>query len=175
MCAPILAAGRREPVSSSKDRSRWPRASEPTSRTTVIAPRPTVFAYACGLEADARSSPAGGPRAAPAFRPSRRQAVRSGVERTLSQGRSLHAKRVVLFVAPGSGGAAVVATRRVGGAVERNRARRILRAAWRQVAPGVEDGYDIVLVARQGIRGAKMQDLVAEMTDLLRRAEVARL
>ena len=68
----------------------------------------------------------------------------------------------------------MVATRRVGGAVERNRARRILWAAWSQVAPGGGDGYDIVLVARQGIRGAKTQDLVTEMTELLRRAEVAR-
>jgi len=81
---------------------------------------------------------------------------------------------VVLFVAPGSGGTAVVAARKVGPAVERNRARRILRAAWRQVAPTVAEGYDVVLVARQGIRGAKTQDLVDEMTELLRRAEVAR-
>jgi ribonuclease P protein component len=96
------------------------------------------------------------------------------VERTLSAGTPFHAQRVVLFVAPGSGGTAAVATRRVGGAVERNRARRILRAAWREVAPRLEDGYDIVLVARQGIRGAKTQDLVAEMTELLVRAEAAR-
>jgi ribonuclease P protein component len=68
----------------------------------------------------------------------------------------------------------VVATRRVGGAVERNRARRILRAAWREVASRLNGGYDIVLVARQGIRGAKTQDLVTEMTELLLRVEAAR-
>jgi ribonuclease P protein component len=60
-----------------------------------------------------------------------------------------------------------VASRRIGGAVQRNRARRILRAAWSQVAAQVGDGYDVVLVARTGIRGAKTQDLVAEMTELL--------
>jgi ribonuclease P protein component len=96
------------------------------------------------------------------------------VERVFAEGRSSHGNRVVLFVAPGSGGTAVVAARKVGPAVERNRARRILRAAWRQVAPTVAEGYDVVLVARQGIRGAKTQDLVDEMTELLRRAEVAR-
>jgi ribonuclease P protein component len=95
------------------------------------------------------------------------------VERVFAEGRSTHGNRVVLFVAPGSGGTAVVAARKVGTAVERNRARRILRAAWREVAPTVEKGYDVVLVARQGIRGAKTQDLVAEMTELLRRAEAA--
>jgi ribonuclease P protein component len=96
------------------------------------------------------------------------------VERTLADGTPLHGQRVVLLLAPGSGEVAVVATRRVGGAVERNRARRILRAAWREVAPRPNNGFDIVLVARQGIRNAKTQDLVAEMTELLRRAEAAR-
>lgn len=63
----------------------------------------------------------------------------------------------------------MVASRRVGGAVERNRARRILREAWREVAPMVGDGNDVVIVAREAIRGAKTRDLVAEMTELLRR------
>jgi ribonuclease P protein component len=85
-------------------------------------------------------------------------------------GRSLHGKRVVLFLAPGSGEVAVVAARRVGGAVERNRARRVLKAAWRDLSLEVTDD-DIVLVAREGIRGAKTQDLVAEMTELLQRDE----
>lgn len=74
-----------------------------------------------------------------------------------------------MFLAPGAGDLAVVAARRTGGAVDRNRARRILRAAWREIAPEVADTYDVVLVARGGIRGAKTQDLVAEMTELLRR------
>ena len=79
---------------------------------------------------------------------------------------------MILFVAPGSGETAVIAARRIGGGVERNRARRILRAAWREVAPQVGDARDIVLVAREAIRGAKTQDLVAEMRELLRREEL---
>ena len=74
---------------------------------------------------------------------------------------------MVLFLAPGSGEWAVVATRRVGGAVERNRAKRILREAWRQVSPQVTGDIDAVLVAREAIRGATTQDLVSEMTELL--------
>lgn len=90
------------------------------------------------------------------------------VRRVFDRGRSLHGDRVVMFLAPGTGGLAAVAARRVGGAVDRNRARRILRAAWREVAPEVDDRFDVVLVARKGIRGAKTQDLVTEMTELLR-------
>jgi ribonuclease P protein component len=77
-----------------------------------------------------------------------------------------------MFLAPGTGGFAAVATKRVGGAVERNRARRILRAAWRDIAPEVGIANDVVLVARAGIRGAKTQDLVAELTELLRPGDI---
>jgi len=73
-----------------------------------------------------------------------------------------------MLLAPGSGDVAFVAARRIGGAVERNRARRILRAAWNEVAPQVGEAFDVVLVARDAIRGATTQDLVAEMTELLR-------
>jgi ribonuclease P protein component len=86
----------------------------------------------------------------------------------------LHGDRVVVFLAPGPGRIAVVASRRVGGAVERNRARRILREAWKRVSPQVIGGFDTVLVAREAVRGAKTQDLVAEMTLMLRRGEMTR-
>jgi hypothetical protein len=45
-----------------------------------------------------------------------------------------------------------------------------LRAAWRRVAEQTGDAYDIAWVARAGIAGAKTQDLMAEMTQLLRHA-----
>jgi ribonuclease P protein component len=90
----------------------------------------------------------------------------------LDQARPRHGKRVVLFLAPGSGDWAVMATKRVGGAVERNRAKRILREAWRQVSPQVTGSLDTVLVAREAIRGATTQDLVDDMTDVLAQGRV---
>jgi ribonuclease P protein component len=94
------------------------------------------------------------------------------VRSLLDRGRPVHGSRVVAFVAPGSGAVAFVAGRRVGGAVQRNRARRVLRGAWREVAKQADDAYDIAWVARAGIAGAKTQDLMAEMTQLLRHARV---
>jgi ribonuclease P protein component len=82
--------------------------------------------------------------------------------------------RVVVFVAPGRGGVSFIAGARIGGAVARNRARRTLRAAWRECAPRVQEGYDVALVARGGILATKTQELVTEMTDLLLRAGVMR-
>lgn len=81
---------------------------------------------------------------------------------------------MVVFVAPGTGSTAFVAGRRIGGAVLRNRARRILRAAWREIADKVEDGSDVVVVARAAIVGAGTQELVTEVEELLSRAQVIR-
>jgi ribonuclease P protein component len=96
--------------------------------------------------------------------------VRSaGVRRVFREGESFHGRRVVLFLAPGCGEAAFVAARRIGGAVERNRARRILRPAWKAVsAQAGTEGFDAVLVAREAIKGARTHDLVSEMSELLR-------
>ena len=53
---------------------------------------------------------------------------------------------MVLLLAPGTGESAAVAGKRVGGAVERNRARRILRAASASSDPPLE-AHDVVAVA----------------------------
>jgi ribonuclease P protein component len=77
-----------------------------------------------------------------------------------------------VYVAPGHGPAraAWVTGRRVGGAVARNRARRLLREAWRALAPGVEEGHDVVLVARGPVGRARAPELTEEIEELLRRA-----
>ena len=83
---------------------------------------------------------------------------------------------MILYVSPRTGptDAAFVASRRVGGAVARNRARRIMRAAWRELSAQVEGDLDIVFVARPNIQGAKTRDLEAEMRELLRRTKALR-
>jgi ribonuclease P protein component len=88
------------------------------------------------------------------------------IKRIVREGRPEHGERVVVFLAPGPDRFAVVASKKVGGAVQRNRARRILREAWRSVS-GLAPGRDAVLVARAKIAGARTQDLVVEMQDLL--------
>ena len=91
------------------------------------------------------------------------------IQRVFRDAEPMHGKRVVLFVAPGSGEFALVAGKKIGGAVQRNRARRVLRAAIREVAPRGVEGHDVVLVAREAIRDARTQDLITEMTELLQR------
>jgi len=76
------------------------------------------------------------------------------------------ARRVLIFERPGTGRVAVVAGKRIGDAVERNRARRVLRAAWRRLAP-LAHARDAVLVARTPIAGASSTDLAGEMEALM--------
>jgi ribonuclease P protein component len=96
----------------------------------------------------------------------------SDIRRVLKEGKSHSSGRVVVYVAPGRGPsrAAWVAGRRVGGAVARNRARRLLREAWRTLGPEVEEGHNMVLAARGPFAQARAPDLTHEVEELLRRA-----
>ncbi len=106
--------------------------------------------------------------------PARWGRLRSGsdIRRVLGSGARHPQRRMVLYLSPGeqSTRVAFVCGRRVGGAVERNRARRVLKEAWRTLAPGVQGGFDIVFVARPDVLGARTRDLVPEMTRALVRA-----
>lgn len=77
---------------------------------------------------------------------------------------------MVAFAAPGSGQVAFVAGRKVGKAVQRNRARRLLRAAWSELSTDTQGETDVVLVARKAILEAKSQHVTAEIAQMLRTA-----
>lgn len=55
---------------------------------------------------------------------------------------------------------------KIGGAVVRNRVKRVLREAWRALSPELMPGYDVVLVARSAAAEAK----TGEVTISLRKA-----
>ena len=99
---------------------------------------------------------------------------RSDFQRVLTAGTAVRGDLVILYVATSEGAprAGFVTGRKVGGAVQRNRARRLLREAWRALAPRIDDGHDLVLVARPSIEGARAHAVTSELETLLARARL---
>lgn len=57
----------------------------------------------------------------------------------------------------------ITSGKKIGGAVQRNRARRVIRAAYAELESRVSPGYDIVFVARTRTTEVKMQSVLADM------------
>lgn len=65
-----------------------------------------------------------------------------------------------------------LAGRAVGPAVDRNRAKRLLREAARGVAAQIAPEWDLLLIARRPLAEARLADTQAALGQLLRRARV---
>ncbi len=97
------------------------------------------------------------------------------VQRVQRQGRSWRHPLVILLVLANSQPVsrfAVVASRRVGGAVARNRVRRRLREAVRGQLSSILPGWDCVLIARQSLPQASFLELETAVLHLLARAQL---
>ena len=67
---------------------------------------------------------------------------------------------------------AFVASKKVGNSVERNRSRRLMRAAYKAIEPNVRKGYDIVFVARATIKECKEPEVERQLKKSLESAGI---
>lgn len=89
------------------------------------------------------------------------------------EGRSRGHPLIVLVYAPNGASTSRVGLTvggKVGSAVARNRARRLLREAVRGHLGDVRPGFDVVLIARSGLATARLSEVAPALESLLRRA-----
>ena len=67
---------------------------------------------------------------------------------------------------------AFVSSKKVGNSVERNRSRRLMKAAYRAFEPDIKSGYDIVFVARAAIKGCKEKEVEKQLKKTLEGAGI---
>ncbi len=101
--------------------------------------------------------------------------AQSDFERVRREGRSWSHRLLVLVTCPNLSQAtrvAVIAGGKLGSAVVRNRAKRLMRQALHRHTPRLAPGWDLVLIARAAIVPVRMQDVADALEQLLRQAGV---
>jgi ribonuclease P protein component len=96
---------------------------------------------------------------------------RTDYQRIYDRGAKAHGKFLTLFTLPNDlqiGRLGIAATRKMGGAVVRNRAKRLIREVFRRnkLAPG----YDVVVIPRRELVDAGLTAIEAEFRSTLERS-----
>lgn len=92
-----------------------------------------------------------------------------------SRGKSVGDRYVVLFYKKNgkkNNRIAFIASKKVGNAVARNRARRLMKESVRTLDFENNIGYDIVFIARNTINGRKCQEVKKSIKNAIRRSNI---
>ena len=95
--------------------------------------------------------------------------------RTYGKGKVFQAPALVSYVLKNRAGICrigITTSKKIGNAVERNRSRRVIRAAYREIEEKISGNYDIVFVARSRTKYQKSTQIAQIMLSQLKKAGV---
>lgn len=69
----------------------------------------------------------------------------------------------------------ITAGKKIGNAVSRNRAKRVITAAFRQCVPEIKGGFDFIIVARPRILSVKSTAVAASMLKLFKTSGILKV
>ena len=99
----------------------------------------------------------------PGFRPAERIRRRAEFKQVYERGSRAHSRYCTLFILPNErvvGRLGIAATRKLGGAVQRNRAKRLIREVFRRNR--IAQGLDVVVVPKRELLDASLTVLEAD-------------
>lgn len=91
------------------------------------------------------------------------------------RGKKVVSRAMVLHYYPNRTGETrlgITVSKAVGKAVQRNRAKRLVRACWQEAKQTIKPGYNVIVVARTALAQMKQRDAMANLEYCLKKSEL---